>query len=334
MLLTRTNFKEACFTRDRNQCVNCHLPAVDAHHILERRLFSDGGYYLDNGVSLCADCHLAAESTILDCTTLRLQAGITNVVLPPHFFADQEYDKWGNAIVEHGQRMKGELFDEEPVQKMLKSVLHLFTDRIKYPRTFHFPWSPNLQNDDRMLKSTEGWEGVEYVFTEKRDGEGTSLYRNDLHARSLEFEPHPSRTFIKAIHGAVAHDIPEGWRICGENLTAKHSIKYENLPSYFEVFNVWIGLNCLSWAETCEWAGLLELPTVPVLHIGPYSDDLCRELCDRIDPTRQEGLVARPTRAFHMQEYPFVVGKCVRAKHVNTDQHWMRKEVVFNGLAK
>jgi hypothetical protein len=334
LLLTRDQFREAVFARDGKKCVHCGHPGVDAHHIIERRLFPDGGYYLNNGVTLCERCHLAAEETLIDCPQLRLDAAIPEIVLPPHFFPDGMYDKWGNQITDSGRRMKGELFDEEPVQKALRPVLYLFTDRIKYPRTFHFEWSPNLQNDDRMLRSTEGWEGVEYVFTEKRDGEGTTFYRDDLHARSLEFEPHPSRTFIKAIHAACAYDIPDGFRVCGENLTAKHSIGYDGLASYFEVFNIWNGLTCLSWDETLEWTALLGLRTVPVIRRGPYSDALCRELCDALDPEKQEGLVARPTRPFHMREYPFVVGKCVRAKHVETDQHWMRRPVEFNGLEK
>src|SRR5208282_928199 len=51
---------------------------------------------------------------------------------------------------------------------------------------------PGLKNDDRQLPSTEGWDGREVVITEKMDGEGTTFYHNGLHARSMEFEPHPS----------------------------------------------------------------------------------------------------------------------------------------------
>lgn len=331
-LLTRDQFREGVFARDGRRCVNCGEKGKDAHHILERRLFPDGGYYLNNGVTLCEVCHMAAEMTQISCETLREKAGITETILPPHFFADGRYDKWGNQIMENGTRMKGELFDEEPVQKVLTSCIDLFTEKVKYPRTFHFPWSPNLQNDDRMLPGTEGWEGIEYIFTEKVDGEGTTFYTTDLHARSLEFESHPSRTFIKAIHAACAYDIPKGYRICGENMTAVHSIRYEGLPSYFLLFNVWNGLTCLSWDETMEWAELLGLSHVPVLHRGPYSDAVCKELCASIDLEKQEGLVARPARAFHMREYATIVGKYVRRGHVQTDQHWMSKPVEFNGL--
>jgi hypothetical protein len=41
----------------------------------------------------------------------------------------------------------------------------------KYPRTFHFLWSENLQNDDRLLPSMDDFIGKEIVITEKMDGE-------------------------------------------------------------------------------------------------------------------------------------------------------------------
>ena len=45
MLLTRDQFREGVFKRDNHKCVICRAPAVDAHHIIERRLWTDGGYY-------------------------------------------------------------------------------------------------------------------------------------------------------------------------------------------------------------------------------------------------------------------------------------------------
>ena len=36
--------RNAVFKRDANLCVICHAAASDAHHIMERRLFDDGGY--------------------------------------------------------------------------------------------------------------------------------------------------------------------------------------------------------------------------------------------------------------------------------------------------
>lgn len=102
------------------------------------------------------------------------------------------------------------------------------TDFVKYPRTYHLPWSPGTTNDDKILKSLTGFDGEHVVCTVKMDGENTSLYRNGLHARSLDYQHHDSRAWIRGFHATFAADIPEGMRICGENLYAKHSIAYQH----------------------------------------------------------------------------------------------------------
>jgi hypothetical protein len=125
---------------------------------------------------------------------------------------------------------------------------------VKYPRTPHLPWSPGKTNDDKLIESLVGFEGKNVTVTVKCDGENTTLYQNYLHARSLDYSSHPSRTWLKSFHANFAHNVPEGWRICGENLYAKHSIKYSNLESYFLVFSIWNEQNvCLSWDDTIEW---------------------------------------------------------------------------------
>jgi len=93
ILLDRDTFRESVFKRDGHLCVICGQPAIDAHHIIERRLFSNGGYYLNNGASLCEKHHLEAEMTVLECDTIRSAAGIEVVVIPEHFYEDVEYDK-------------------------------------------------------------------------------------------------------------------------------------------------------------------------------------------------------------------------------------------------
>ena len=73
-LLTRDQFREQVFARDGHKCVVCKSPAKDAHHIIERRLFEDHGYYENNGVSLCSQCHLDAEKQYcpaISCENLR-----------------------------------------------------------------------------------------------------------------------------------------------------------------------------------------------------------------------------------------------------------------------
>jgi hypothetical protein len=335
-MLTRDQFREGVFARDGHRCVICGQPAADAHHLIERRAWGEScGYLLDNGVSVCEPCHLAAEATTLSCEELRAAAKITRVVLPGHLYADQRYDKWTNPILDNGQRLRGELFDDESVQKILAPVLHLFTNRVKYPRTFHLPWSPGILYDDRMLASLTPFEGQEVVVTAKCDGENTTMYRDYMHARSLEFTPHPSRDRVRALHGRLAHEIPENWRLCGENLYAKHAIHYHHLAAHFLLFSVWDEKNiCQSWDDTVTYAGVLDLKTVPVLWRGKWDEALVRRLYQpKHEDDECEGYVVRMARAFHFREFRQVLGKYVRQGHViQHGGHWANRVVVPNEL--
>ena len=332
-LLNRTTFRELVFARDKHKCVTCGAPGQDAHHIMERRLFPDGGYYLDNGATLCGRCHLRAEATEISCEAIREAAGIKEVVLPPHLYKDDRYDKWGNVILENGQRLKGELFDDESVQKILADDLHRFTNRVKYPRTFHLPWSPGATDDDRVMEDLSGLEGKEVVVTVKMDGEHATLYKDGLHARSIDYTPHPSRNWLRNMHAKIAHEIPDGFRICGENLYAKHSIEYRALSSYFMAYGVWNGNICASWDETEEWAKLLDLHTVPVLYRGPFDPKEVKGLvAEHYKGDELEGYVVRIADQFHASEFRRVVGKYVRAEHVRTHGHWMRSKLEVNGV--
>lgn len=337
-LLTRDDYRNGVFARDKHACVVCGAPAVDAHHIVERKLWPDGGYYLDNGASVCEVHHFQAESTEISCDELRERCGIDRIHLPDQFVADEPIDKWGNPILPNGQRLRGELFDDESTQKILAPVLHLFTSRVKYPRTFHLPWSPGKTSDDRTMEEPDmTFEGAEIVVTEKMDGECTTMYRDYLHARALDYAPHPSRDRVRALHGAIAHDIPEGWRICGENVYAVHSIAYSALPAHFLVFSIWDAKNmCLPWDETVLWAKLLGLHVVPVLHRGPWDKAAIRAIeavgaASRLGGDR-EGYVVRRADGFHYRAFRHSVAKYVRKGHVQTNDHWKTSEVVPNQL--
>ena len=119
MLLSRKQFKEQVFKRSKGRCVFCSDQAVDAHHILERKLFPDGGYYLDNGAAVCEKHHLDCERTIISVEAVREACGITNVILPPGFEAFYVYDKWGNIEKFDGTRKPGPLFHDTGCRKSL-----------------------------------------------------------------------------------------------------------------------------------------------------------------------------------------------------------------------
>lgn len=201
----------------------------------------------------------------------------------------------------------------------------------KYPSSPHLPWSPGVSEDDIILDSTDPFQGKEVVVTEKMDGENTTMYRGRIHARSLDSRGHPSRDWVKQLHGQIQHHIPEGYRLCGENVYAQHSIKYEGLDSYFYLFSVWDEHNrALDWDSTLEWAELLGLITAPELYRGAWDRDTIQNL--DIDLTCIEGYVVRTVEGFAFEDFRNHLAKWVRKGHVQTDQHWMHAQVIPNSL--
>jgi len=338
ILLSREEFYRQVFNRDHGKCVVCGIMAIDAHHLIDRSLFEDGGYYIDNGVSLCAEHHLQAERTVISCKALRKLAGITHIVLPEHLDTDEEWDHWANIVMPTGARLRGELFFQENVQKALKDgkVLGDFLPYVKYPRTYHLPSSPNLQNDDRQHKNVDALFQLPLFATIKMDGENTTLYPDYIHARSLSSVHHESRSMVKALHGRIAHEIPNGWRICGENLFAKHSIHYHHLKDFFYVFSIWNEKNeALSWQDTVEYCEVLGLHTVPVFHSGITCQLMVQEEFEKycaISPDEVEGYVLRFSGKIPYHLFKTRTAKYVRANHVQTDEFWMTQPVVPNKI--
>lgn len=351
-LLIREAFRQAVFARDAYKCVLCGFSVsptealnthiLQAHHIVERRLFQGahefGGYFVDNGSTVCEPCHIKCEQTLVSTEEVRDACKIKRIVLPEHLYADQAYTKWGDPILGNGQRIRGELFYDDSVQKILTQgkVLDLYTDLIRFPRTYHLPWSPGMNDDDKMMSSLEHLIGEEVVITTKWDGRNTTIYPDGrLHARSPDGRSHYSQAMVKSEAAKFAFNIPEGWRVCGEDLFAKHSIPYDNLPSFFLGFQIWNDRNiCLSWDETCEWFQLLEINPVDIVWRGQFDEQTIPNL-PLPDEAGWEGYVIRPTRAFAYQEYPRVVGKYVRANHnkLGVVHNWRTAEITPNKLA-
>jgi len=211
------------------------------------------------------------------------------------------------------------------------------TQLYKYPRTYHLPWSPGTTSDDRILSDLSSFEAMgDVVVTEKLDGENTSLYPATLHARSVDSRHHPSRDWVKRLWGQICHEIPQGMRVCGENVFARHSIKYEELPCYFLVFGIYEGERCLSWDETVEWCSLLNLEVVPTLYRGKWDEDVIKSCYTGISKYggTQEGYVVRNAKSFSIKDFSLNVAKYVRKNHVQTSDFWMNQPIVPNKLRK
>ena len=209
------------------------------------------------------------------------------------------------------------------------------TNYIKYPRSFHLPWSRGYTHDDKVMKNVDHFIGKEVVVTEKLDGEGTTLYKDYMHARSIHSANHPSRNWVKTFHASFAYRIPDGWRLCGENVYAKHSIYYQALTSYFYLFSIWNEDNiCLSWDETVAYATKLGIETVPVLYEGLFDEvKIKRTFTGKsIFDGEQEGYVIRNVEAFHYDDFQYNLGKFVRPQHIQTSEHWLKEEMIPNKL--
>ncbi|NBM20400.1 RNA ligase family protein [Streptomyces sp. GC420] len=202
--------------------------------------------------------------------------------------------------------------------------------RTHYPRTPHLPWSPGAASDDVRAGDLTGLAGREVVVTEKLDGENTTLYSDGLHARSPDSGHHPSRAWVKGLQGRIGAAIPPGWRVCGENLYARHSIAYTDLESWFYGFSVWDGERCLDWDRGVRFLRRLGIPAPRVLWRGTFDERALRAL--RPDPARQEGYVVRTAEGFGQEDFGLRVAKWVRPGHVTTGTHWMHAAVVENGL--
>jgi hypothetical protein len=346
-LFTRDEFRNAVFDRDGHRCVICgaglgdpqvaDTTKLDAHHIIERRLWTDGGYYLDNGATLCSfnslqgrpgGCHIKAETTELSVEDIRIAAKIEKIILPEDMYHDHVYDKWGNVILDNGKRTKGPLFYDESVQKVLSEhpdFYDMFVEYVKYPRTYHLPWSPGKTEDDRTFKDLSVFEGKRVIVTRKMDGENFSGYRDYCHARSVDGRSHYTRDWAKNFWMQRSYELPEGWRVCAENLYAVHSIRYEELPGYLLGFSIWNEKNeCLSWDETVEWFTLLDVPMVPMLYDGIWDPAWIKRCYDeRTDLNTHEGYVVRLADSFEYKNFKTSVAKYVRANHVATQKHWM-----------
>jgi len=197
----------------------------------------------------------------------------------------------------------------------------------KYPRTWHFPFSPEIHSDDKTHKDPELFIGREVVITEKMDGGNVLLHEGKVYARSTgQVTTHSSFSFIKTRH---AHKtLNDELFFYGENLQALHSIPY-TVPDYFMLFAVRDKENWWAWDGVTAAASVLEFLTVPVLFCGSFKS--LGEIQDWMERAIQlpgtysrqrEGFVLRVVNAFPVDQFTTYVAKFVREGHIQSEEHW------------
>ena len=351
MTYTREQFHSKCFERENNQCIVpwCTKQPVDAHHIIERAEWEDGGYFPENGASVCYKHHLMAED---------------NTIPPQAFWYWLEQSPVTPKGVSKDVNKWGEEF-KTPPHKGLR-------DFHKYPSSRHLMplyWQGDeslakerLEHDDTGHKTIDTFIGLELVITIKMDGGNTMLVKDTEHpvrARNGSQANHKSYDQLKSLYWDMNlyEKIPKHCQIFGEWTYAKHSIHYgckgcckernqgpslgEIIPGdwgremYFQVFgvfntkyNLW-----LSWDETKIIAKQIGFPTAPVIDENIEFNNEQEAIEKLMDVSKSivdkghEGIVVRYRNPFHYGQFSKRLGKYVRENHV-TGGRWENNDIV------
>jgi hypothetical protein len=199
----------------------------------------------------------------------------------------------------------------------------------KYPRTYHFPFSPGKGSDDKVLHNwEEALKDKTLIYTEKLDGGNTQITKDGVFARSVSLPTnHPSFDHLKAKWATIRYDL-ENYIIFGENMFAIHSLEYSKLDSYFYVFSAKYKDTWLSWKDVKELAEWIEYPTAPVLEhdLNKTIEQNILEFMNHESALGgpKEGIVVRNADSFENHNFSNNVIKYVRENHVQTDEHWTK----------
>ena len=209
---------------------------------------------------------------------------------------------------------------------------------MKYPRTYHLPYSPGATKDDKKLQDDwfSWFMGEEIVITEKLDGENIHMNQKDCYARS---DGAPTRSPWSrniwdpndGLYWKIKSLIGSNETLFGENLYGEHSIHYNKLKEYFHLFAANDGVNWYSWDSVKMFAAIIGIPHVPELWRGVVADEnSLKTLVDfytkepSIYGDTREGVVIRITDSFPLDDFKHYVCKWVRKDHVNTSIHWTK----------
>lgn len=209
----------------------------------------------------------------------------------------------------------------------------------KYPRTYHFDFSPEVHSDDKIIDPSysNNFLNTEVIITEKLDGQNSCFKGHQgVFARSHQIETKNEwDSLLKQYYYNNLHLIKNDVYYFFENLYAVHSIEYTNLESSFYMFSAFLK-NRYMWAEWSlveDLSSSINVKPVPVLYKGKFKN--LREIKEWMDteilkPSKlggeREGFVLRVSRSFPEKDFSKNVAKYVRKGHVqNKEEHWTKK---------
>jgi len=207
----------------------------------------------------------------------------------------------------------------------------IMTEHLKYPRTSHLPFSPGATSDDKWI-SKDGLsflqnDANELIVTEKMDGSNFTMTHSTCFGRSVDANSNHWDNYAKQIWASFHTEIPEGWRITGENMYARKSVSYNDLPGVFIVFGIWDENDTLlSWDDMNEYTDMLSLPVVSLLYRGHSFSEAVSAWDQSHNEEVSEGYVVRSSEAILANDFSQRVAKYVRKNHVRTSDDWRRRD--------
>lgn len=217
---------------------------------------------------------------------------------------------------------------------------------------FHFPSTPYLRGpaglsprDDKVLDEAERLSFLSHPLRveEKVDGENLGI---SFDGRSLRFQARGGYVELngRRFRGLGAWVRPRMPRIAeglgtdlvlfGEWCSTTHSVKYDMLPDWLLVFDIYDHSTGCFWAasQRDELANELGLSVVPFLGSGTFGEAQLNDLIgtSRVGSDVMEGIVVRPSESF----CSFQRAKLVRSEFLQQiGQHWTSGVRSVNRLA-
>jgi len=207
----------------------------------------------------------------------------------------------------------------------------------KYPKTYHLPFSPGVKSDDKIIKWLDNFINKKIVVTEKLDGSNCCL-SDKVYARSHSGKAeHISFDLVKLWWNTNKWKIPDDLILYGENMFAKHSLFYNDLPHVFFLFNILKNNTWISWDNIKDICQEFGIPIVPIIDELVFTsiDDIHEYIKEKMkEPSsfgeEKEGIVIRSYDSFEFDHFNINVVKYVRENHVQTGEHWKNQKLIPN----
>lgn len=220
------------------------------------------------------------------------------------------------------------------------------TEFFRFPNTPHIAWlGEGVPRGDKLLSGREVSELLagEVLVEEKIDGanlgisvgtDGRIRAQNRGNYLAAPYAAQFSRlnTWVAAREREFIAELGENLMLFGEWCAARHSLRYDALPDWFLLFDVYDRTVARFWStrRRNEFANILRMHVVPEISRGRFSlrtlEELLSGSTSRFRDGPMEGLVVRR----ESNEWCETRAKLVRAEFLGINEHWRSRRLEWN----